>query len=293
VTDDKFRELKGEALEVGELPVSSLARWPSQDLFKAIGEQAVKAAGVQVSGRVHVTAIPGDNENVLVIDRNGAHEFRKKPDPVRRHALSSCGDIVQYCRFVENLEGKPVVWIDRGEIVVTDDSQRLRGDRAQYSMRQTDAFKLISGLGQAPRVQADFLKLLRVDLARSFLHDEDRMRLISQLRTLQKRERRHIGQGSGSHEAGLVSDGNDLIEWPDSFFLKVQVFTDDDIPTTSNIEVCLDVRPEESAPFRLEPIKADLEEAIKAALEVAANSIRDGVGVETNVFRGKPEVTQA
>ncbi|NCX55792.1 MAG: hypothetical protein EBW87_01125 [Burkholderiaceae bacterium] len=194
--------------------------FPSVDLFKAIAEQAVEAAGVDVAKRVVVRdlaplGLPGE---VLIIDSKGDSERVTKPDPARRHKLT----------------------------------------------------------------------LLRVDLARAFLREDDRLKLIAKVRNIIKREQSMIGKGSGSFEVGVVNSQNQVVEWEDSLSLTTTVLDDPEFSTaTYPVEVILDNRPESRTPFVLNPVPADITKAKQEAMAAIKGYIEaevDGV----NVFLGAP-----
>lgn len=262
--------------------------WPSVELFEAIGTMAVEAAGVDVSRRVAVRDIP-DPECYLLIKKDGSHEFIRKKDPRRQHTLLSCDDVSKFAAFVAAEGGKPVVWIGP-KIVVTDDDDRLRGDNGTYALKTTDLFTRVANLGKTDGFsQAEFLNLLRVDLARAFCNEELRVSLVRTVRAIQKQERSNIGQGTGSYETGLVSQANEAVEWPESLRVLVSVYDDPSCDADRyEIEVILDVRPEDrSKPFKLTPVAADLVTAQQKAMAEIVGRISDELG-DTPVFMGSP-----
>lgn len=263
--------------------------FPSVDLFKAIAEQAVEAAGVDVAKRVVVRdlaslGLPGE---VLIIDSKGDSKRVTKPDPARRHKLSSCRDVIKFVK--SGIFEIPVVWIGPACIFITDDNGRLRSDYATYDLKNTEMFDVVEGLGDNDGyTQADFLSLLRVDLARAFLREDDRLKLISKVRNIIKREQSMIGKGSGSFEVGVVNAQNQVVEWEDSLSLATTVLDDPEFSTaTYPVEVILDNRPESRTPFVLKPVPADITKAKQEAMAAIKGYIEaevDGV----NVFLGAP-----
>lgn len=265
------------------------AAFPSVELFNAIANQAVEAAGVDVSKRVVVkdlapSGLPGE---VLIIKRDGTSDRVTKPDPARRHQLSSCRDVIKFVK--SGIFEKPVVWIGDNHIIVTDDNGRLRSDFATYTLRDTEMFEVVSTLGKGDGyTQADFLALLRVDLARAFTHDDDRIKLITKVRNIIKREQSVIGKGSGSYEVGTVNSQNQAVEWEDSLQLSTTVVDDPEFATTTyNVEVILDNRPESRTPFILNPVPADITKANQEAKAAMKEYIEAEVG-DVHVFLGSP-----
>ncbi len=271
------------------------AGWPTRDLFDAIGEQAVTAAGVSVEDRVAIKEISGRPEIVLIVDKNGDYKEMPKSQPARRHSLLSCHDVVSYCQFSLENNAKPIVWIGEKSIIVTDDADRLRGDCATYATATTELFQKISGLGKGNGgdgySQADFLSLLRVHFARAFQSDGVRTDLIRTVRKLQRQERSNVLQGSGSYEANMVSEANEAVDWPDSLQLQTTVFEDPGLPDVWPVEVVLDVRPENKAkPFVLTAVGADLTKAVQSAMQLAADTIRNQLeSLQVPIFLGTPQ----
>lgn len=280
-----------EEIEIG-------SGWPAVELFQEIGQQAVQAAGVDVSQRVCVKEIPCDPEQYLLIDKNGDHKIIRRHQPRRAHVLQSVDDVIRYCGFtmdhMTDLEdfpsSVPVVWVGKSSIIVTDDTDRLRGDQATYTLLLTDLWQKVCGLARSEGMsQSEFLSFLRIDMARSFKSEELRVSLVRTLRKLKKQEQTAINQGSGSYEVGLVSQANEALEWPDSFFLQIPVYDDPEfVGELKDVEVILDVRPEDrSRPFKLTPVAADLSVAASQAIGEIVKQLRDELP-DTSVFLGAP-----
>lgn len=269
--------------------MSEEKNWPGVELFDAISKQAVEAAGVKVGDRVSIKDLSsvGLPREVLLIDSDGKHSRLEKPDPKRAHNLHSCKDVIRFVK-TSNLFDDPQVWIDHNAIFITDDSERFRGDFATYPLEFTSLYKTIDDLGDSEFVQSEFLSLLRIDLARAFKRDDDRLALIKQVRSVIKRESSSIGKGSGSYEVGVVNEQNQVVEWRDSLLLATTVFNDPDFASsTYEVEVILDVRPENRTSFVLKPVPADLDRAVREAKEAMRAFIETEIP-DVNVFLGSP-----
>lgn len=263
--------------------------FPNVDLFYAISAQAVEAAGVDVAKRVVVkdlapSGLPGE---VLFINSSGDFERATKPDPVRRHQLGSCRDVIKFVQ--SGIFGKPVVWIGEKKVIVTDDSSRLRGDYAVYELKTTEMFDTVVNLGEEDGYsQSEFLSLLRVELARAFTSDDARLKLITKVRNIIKREQSVVGKGSGSFEVGVFDAQNKEVDWEDSFKLSTTVIEDPISKATYPVEVILDVRPEGNrTSFVLKPVAADIAKATQDAMDVIKDYITADVG-DVHVFLGSP-----
>lgn len=269
--------------------------WPSVELYEAISHQAVKAAGVDVAQRVAIIDIPKDPERYLIVDKDGEHELKRRDQPARQHKLLSILDVAAYASAMSGaLDNEmeplgPVIWVSPAAIIVTNDNDRLRGDRATYAVRQTDAYQTLTKLGSTDGMsQAEFLAFLRVEFARSFVSNDARVQLINSVRTIKAQQQSSIGQGSGSYEVGLESTAGQSIKWPDSIRLEVPVLDDPSIQTLRQIEVVLDVRPEDrNKPFKLSPLKEDLTIAMQKALAEAVDALKANVE-EIPVYQGAP-----
>lgn len=262
--------------------------WPDVELFNAISQKAVEAAGTNVAQRVKIVDLTsvGDRENYLIIDKEGVHSKVRKDPPTRVHWLMSCKDVIAYVELFKS--NKPIVWVSDESIIVTHDDDRLRGDSAKYEFRITELFASIQRFSSSQEyTQSDFLRLLRVGFARAFVRDDARLGLIKEVRSLIKREASSIKVGGGSHETGMVNQANESITWPDSILLATAVFDDPSFSTdTHQVEVILDVRPER-VPFVLEAVAADLTTAVQETMAAMVEFIKAEVG-ETPVFLGSP-----
>lgn len=263
--------------------------WPDVELFDAISQQAVKAAGVDVGQRVVVRDLAsfGMPESVLLIASDGTHQLLAKDDPKRRHNLLSCQDVIKFVN--SGIFTNPIVWIGETGICVTEDADRLRSDMAAVKFVFTDMYQAISKLGSTDGyTQSEFLKLLRVNLARAFTYDSDRLGLIQKVRSIIKREQSMINKGSGSMEVGTFDSSNVQVDWEDSLRLQTTVFDDPDFSTSLyEVEVVLDVRPENRQMFVLSPVGSDLTKAVQESRKAMKEYIEAEVG-DTNVFLGSP-----
>lgn len=270
----------------------------SLDVLEKIQETAVFASGHDVAQRVVTKPIPEDPASYLVIDKDGIHTVVERPQPKRSHKLLSCADVVLFAKWLSGqsdgeVNASPIIWVSPSAIIVTDDNDRLRGNCAAYTLQFTDLWTAVNHLGKGPQNdgsydQSEFLKLLRVVLARAFATNEQRLSLVANVRQLKKQAASNIGQGSGSYEAGILDQANNLISWPDSLLLNTTVFEDVSLKGAWKVEVSLDVRPENSGrPFFLSPIPADLAAAKQAALDAACDLIRTQIG-DIPVFMGSP-----
>ena len=89
------------------------------------------------------------------------------------------------CLYAERTAGEedefaesktPVIWVNPTAILVTNDADRLRGDQAKYTLKQTDLYAMLCKMGGTDGYsQSEFLQLLRVDLARAFSSDDTRL----------------------------------------------------------------------------------------------------------------------
>lgn len=266
----------------------------SPEVLGKIQDTAVRAEGFNVANRVVTKGIPEDPEKFLIIDKDATHVVMDRPQPRRSNVLLSCADVVAYAKWMlDTHEMSPIIWISPTAIVVQDDDNRLRGDFGKYELETTDLFDCIAGLGKGPNgdgsyTQKDFLRLLRVPLAKAFADPDFRVNFIGTVRKLVKKSASNIGQGSGSYEAGLLDQQSQLITWPDSLLLATTVFEDPSFTATYPVEVVLDVRPEEPAPFSLAPLPADLTLARQKALDHASELIRHGLPDGIEVFLGAP-----
>jgi hypothetical protein len=275
--------------------IDTSGNWPSVELYNAISDQAVRAAGTDVAQRVSVR--PLDSEHDILIDKAGDHKIRRKVAPRRNHRLTSAADVCQYADRTAGMVDEfgtvmePVIWIGPNAVVVTNDADRLRGDSATYTLKQTDLYAFLCKMGAVDGYsQGDFLQLLRVDLARAFASDETRLSLIRNVRSVRAQQQSTIGQGSGSFEANLVSQANQAIDWPDSFLLEVAPLDDPSVGSLCTVEVILDVRPDDKVkPFKLAPIKVDLTNAMQKALKETQEYITENV-TDIPVFQGAPTV---
>lgn len=263
--------------------------FPNVDLFHAIANQAVQAAGIDVANRVVVkdlahSGLPGQ---VMIIDRDGLSARVTKPDPQRVHKLNSCKDVVKFVK--SGLFASPIVWIGEKKVIVTDDNSRLRGDYAVYELKTTEMFDTVVNLGEEDGYsQSEFLALLRVELARAFTSDDARFKLITKVRSIIKREQSVVGKGSGSFEVGVFDAQNKEVDWEDSFKLSTTVIEDPISKATYPVEVILDVRPEGNrTSFVLKPVAADVAKATQDAMDVIKDYITADVG-DVHVFLGSP-----
>lgn len=265
--------------------------WPDVQLFKEISSQATQAAGINVSGRVALRDLKdvGDPEKYLIIDRAGDFELYDKPQPRRAHKLLSCADVIEYVASPLAKDHNPVIWISPQSIVVTSDDDRLRGDSARYDLSFTELYDAISTLGDSDGYpQSDFLRLLRVDLARAFARDDNRISLIDIVRSLMRKELSERRSGGGTHEVGVVSRDNESIKWPDSLKLSTTVIDDPVFSTTTYpVEVMLEVTAEGRVLFELDPVPVDLKKAVDESMKAIVEYIKSGVG-DTPVFLGSP-----
>lgn len=267
------------------------------DVLKHLQETAVEAAKLDVSLRTHVIDLAsfGISDRVLLVDKDGDAEPMCKSQPRRTNVLLSCADVVEYAKFcVSVLSQAPIIWISPEAIIVQDDADRLTGDYAKYTLRKTDLWNVVSGIGKSnggKYSQPDLRRLLRVQLLRAFSDDQKRRDLLENIKTLKLSATQSVLSGKGTHEVGIANCTSADIAWPENLMLKTTVFEDASFNNaTWPVEVSFDVRPEEAAshPFQLEAIPADLAAAERAALEFASDLIRKLAGDDIPVFLGSP-----
>jgi len=275
--------------------VENAGNWPHVELFREIAETAVKAARTDVSKSIQI--IPGpDSERYIIVDKNGDHKVMRKSQPARDHSLHSINDVAAFAvRYKDQPDDEaeaitPVIWVGEDSVIVTNDFDRLRNDRATYQFTKTPSYEALEELDSDGMSQSEFLKLLRVDFARLFVSDGTRRNLIRDLRALRTSQQNVIGQGSGSYEVGTQNTANEKIEWPESFAVELQVLDDASIETVRQIGIILDVRPEDrNGMFRLTPVKQDMLNAFRNAVTEAVDVLKSEVDVHgIPVFRGAP-----
>ena len=264
------------------------------EVLQWIQDTAVKAAGTDVASRVAVVSSVPDATKWLLIDRDGQHELLDKSQPPRNHVLLSVQEAAAYAEFVQTKKpgdnkGTPIIWISETGVIVTDDDERVLGDRASYVFRQTEEFKKVASLKtNTGMAQADILKLLRVDLAECFDVDDDRKSLIASLRKVTAQQVSAVGNGSGSYDATLVGQAGAAIDWPDDVMLAVKVFDDPSLTIKRLIRCAFDADAAKKV-YTLTPIASHLTQAVIDTREHASEVIRQAVQKsEITVFLGSP-----
>lgn len=270
----------------------------SVELFNAIGHQAVEAANARACIALDIKTVSGDREHYYEVDTLSGEIARVRfPQPPMNHSLSSVDGVAGFAkdwsqrRDEFEKQVKPVVWVG-DSIHITNSADLLRRDIVTYNMEKTSAFRTLEDLDDEVGMgQAEFIRFLRVQFARSFASSTVREQLISCVRSLKSQRSSTIAQGSGSYEVGMISNSNENIRWPDSFILNVPVFTDPAVSRVRSIEVILDVRPEDAArPFRLAPVSEDMDRAESDARSEAIEFLLAQIGDASNikVYPGNP-----
>lgn len=258
----------------------------SVELLNRIGAIAVEAAGVRVKERVALLDLP-DNQ-YSIIDKDGdLGEIKRKPQPPRSHRLESLDDVIRYVKSRVMAGETPVVWVDGWDLVVTNDADRLRNDRAVTALEFSSVWTIVNDLPETGYSQPDMIRLLKIALARA-VDKKFRVALLNMVRKMKTVEANNIGQGSGSFEAGITSTATDATDWPDSLTITTKLYEDPLLKRTFTVEVDFEATVNSRQyPFVLTAIADDLTRAKQDAQAEILDVLRGSLE-NVNVFAGCP-----
>lgn len=226
----------------------------------------------------------------LVNGRAGTYELKGMEPPARDHNLLTIADVVGFSKTFE--PDSPYVWIGDKKITVTLDDNRVSGDIGTYGFVETAEFQKLSQLSKqgtdSEFQQVPLIKLLRTTFWDNFQYTTHRDDLISSLRKVSATQTSEVSQGRGTYDATMIDKTGISLAWPDRLSMRCNVFTDDSIVASEDIDVVFEVDANRKV-FCLWPTVSSLRKAREAARNHATEMIREQLkDTSCVVFCGNP-----
>lgn len=266
--------------------------------------QSTAVSASDASGKIAIIKAPelGDGK-VLVVNASGDYRIFDQVRE-RNHTIGDIQSVIDWVKYaVESVKtadgGKsaPVVWVspERIQIVTDDLTNKASRDSVVYNFQKTNEYKILLELAnrQEPNSyqQKSFVRLLRTQLWDT-LDFSQREIWIKQFRSLRSTESGSAKSAIGSSRQSLGRELDEQVnsefgEIPDSLKLSVRLFQDPALEQRQPIVCDLECTPS-TFNFTLQPIQSDLAEALENEVSDIIKLIKDGVGKDVQVFRGKP-----
>jgi|GEM_PF-5313970 len=224
-------------------------------------------------------------------------EIKHDPAP-REHAVKSLQEIERLAtRFaLEPDEGEaddtevlqPVVWFSEERIVLVLDDADYRVETVTLNLEKSDVWRAVEGLKHGPKFnQKNFIKLLRVDLARTLESGV----LLERVRKVRFENGSAV---SGSVERGRESFGREILskvetggELPEEVVLQVPVFKTLGESATYPIRCAVEVDPS-MGEFQLIPLPDEIERVFHLAMDSIRSRLEEHLPATVPCYYGTP-----
>lgn len=225
------------------------------------------------------------DERTVVYEHAGRVMERPVPPPLRKHSVTSIGDL---CAAANRWGTKGAIWISQNDItLITDDADRR--EHVNLQLHYTDVFAQAMTLAQTPKIeQATLVRLLR----REFRASPQATTILSAVRKIKFRrgetghsDLQHGNESLGREVEAEVTGAGDI---PDSLTLPVCVYANPgerDNVVTIAFDLEIDVHQQK---FILKPMPDEISIAINMALEAMKKAIVAGGPKDIPVLYGTP-----
>jgi hypothetical protein len=223
--------------------------------------------------------------------------FAHQPEP-RDHEPGCLDDLIRLAVRFEGAVGSstegeslsPVVWYDRGAVVVVLDDAGDRLEAATLTLEHSDVFQLLCRLRASPREawleQKPFVRLLRVELAGTL----DPFMLLDPVRTMRWESTATtsgtVGRQQESLGREIASKVRTEQDLPEDVVLQVPVFKTPGETARWPMRCSVDADPA-LCKIQLLPLPDEVERVIDLALMSIRDRLVQGLG-EIPCYRGKP-----
>lgn len=250
-----------------------------KELFEAIGQNAVKAAGL-----THLTAASTGGKNVWWDGVSGKVVTLEKDPHPRAHTAHDLDTVVQWAKQAGEAGTSPVVWYSRQAVsLILDDATRrdfitlpLSYSQPMLKLQEMHAGIVIG--------QAELIWLLRTTFRHSLRLCPTLIELFRGLRWESATDSQQRGVSLGkSIEARVM--GKDAL--PESFVLECPCFAQELAIPDVQVEVAVDID-HGTQKFRLLPIPGMVERMIQHAEQAVGDELRRSLEDAATVSFGKP-----
>lgn len=255
------------------------------DALAELREMAVRAA------RPQLLNIEGGPDHIkLYVGPDGVRERLVADPPLRDHELGTLAGLLAFCQatVAGKHEGQnPVLWLGptKLRLVLNDVTRR---DSASLALTFSEPLTLLmSGATGHARNQADFVRLLRIELAGTL---PDAERLLALVRTIRfgvgDDGESVIQHGKESMGRSIRAEVHGLDVLPEEVVLNVRIYANPDIKMVRPIRCALDIIPA-SQQFRLVPLPMQIRDAIGGALDELEARARAELADHFPIYRGE------
>lgn len=255
-----------------------------QELFEAIGHQAVKAAGLEI------TRIPGCDHRLLLKQPDGTMGDLEVPPTPRHHRALDLSAITEFALWSSEQSRRATIWYCRhGVLCVLDDSTRR--DTVRLDLTFSPQLLCLQGLEQyrKPMDQRATILLLRTTFAKCLGRAGDLIEIIRGVKfTNNQAGAAVVGHGKSSVGRSIEQEITGTKALPEYVTLEVPVFTAAWLQVKFPVELALEPDPATQT-FTLIPLPGEIENAIAAAEALISMRLHDGLdGAEVPVYYGVP-----
>lgn len=247
-----------------------------------IQDTAVAAKGVQ---RVDVDDCEPDYVKRFFSQDKGLQTIVLEPQQ-RHHGAQTLEALCELATDASKREpkGEAIVWVDRNTIRLVFDDQTRR-HCATLTLEHTPQFRTVIALKRLQAMQqADFRRLLRVELDGALPAESELVKKVSNV----KWEAGRMTSGDLDHtksamSAELTAELMGQSGFPEWITLTLRLFDVPDLKTKRQIRCAITVNPEDTS-FKLEPLPMACEEALDQEIEEIVKTIK--AAVTCPVYRG-------
>lgn len=264
----------------------------TRDAIVEIQDTAVKANGQRI-----FKGLPEPDDIYLLLQPDGSLKKQQAEREQHRIRLDSLRAVVDFVQQVAAEKRRPTVWYGPGGIFVTFNPQTRPGDAAGMPLEFSVEYAVLRLMRSEKSwlKQADLVKALRVDLAKTLSNQPE---LLTTVRTIKaataktaEGDVQHGRESLGLSVNAAVTGSGPL---PEQVMLAIEVFDEPGLgPARVRWPVCcaLLIEPTEVR-FALWPLPGEIEQALDNAVEHIGTELRTLLGGQEGepvpIFRGHP-----